>query len=54
MEMSPGVLREEIKMLVTRMLDCFIPKFRTFVTEMIKNLCGPDQNFVQLTQEAVG
>ena len=41
-------------MLVTRMLDCFIPKFRTFVTEMIKNLCGPDQNFVQLTQEAVG
>lgn len=40
-------------MLVTRMLDCFIPKFRVFVTEKLKNICG-EQDFVKMTQEAVG
>ena len=33
-------LLDEIKILVTRMLDCFIPKFRLFITEKLKEQCG--------------
>ena len=40
---------DDVKMFVTKMLDCFIPKFRTFVTEMLKAVCGPA--YVQSVQE---
>lgn len=36
----PATNNNEVKMFVTKMLDCFIPKFRTFVTEMLKSVCG--------------
>jgi len=46
MEMSAVNLTEEIKILATRMIDCFLPKFRIFVTEKLKEVCG-DQDFVK-------